>query len=313
MLVEGLLFIAVGVVGLLLPLSAGYRARLVDRLGDQARLEVPGRYREAFEMRETRRMRAGGVGIILTGLVIIGLSLAGVERGTLDGWVLFSLMVVLGTMCLAAVEIWWPSAPVDGPRAARMTSPGLGDYLPPLVRRGYAVLVAVGFALTAGALLLGLSGWFDQGTLWRSPLPLVLVALPVLTGLTWVAVRRILDAPQPARDETELYWQDVIRSSTLASLLVPTAVVALLGVLAVGLALDYAASVAAAEIGVGPSWTAALLVAGYVLPIALVAVLLVLTAGRFGGTEVAHMRDRLWGGQVPADRAQVGNRHEDRS
>ena len=312
MLVEAGLLIALGVLALLLPLSASYRARLVRRLSEEARLELPAEHRQAAEAREVRRALALGVGILLTGLVVLGLSLAGVERGVLDGWFFFSLMVALAALCLALVEIWWPGVPVDGPRAARMSTPRLGDYLPPLVRRGYAALLTFGVAAVAGALLLGRTRWFDEATLWRSALPVLLVVLPVLALLTWWAVRRVLEAPQPARDETELYWQDVVRASTLSNLLVPPAVAALMGLLAAGNALDDAASVAAERTGeVGPAWTLVFVVAGYVTPLVLVGVLLALTATRsLGGAEVPHMRERLWGGQVPGAQgdAQV---HED--
>lgn len=51
------------------------------------------------------------------------------------------------------------------------------------------------------------------------------IAIPVLVGLSWLAVRRVLHTAQPARDESELYWQDPVRAQTVSSLAAPTPLV----------------------------------------------------------------------------------------
>ncbi|MGO0578169.1 hypothetical protein [Ornithinimicrobium panacihumi] len=297
---EGLLFIAVGAVGLLLPLSAAYRGRLVRTIAEQAQVRVPAEQAAALEARETRRALAGGVGVVVAGVILVVLSLAGVDLAMFEGWFSFALLLTVASACLAVVEILRPGAPTDGPRFARLSSPVVGDYLSPKVLLGVAGVVALAVVVTAASLLLGRTPWFDAQVLRSSPLPLLAVALPVLAGLGWWAVQRLLDAPQPARDETELYWQDAVRSSTITTLAVPPAVIAVLGLLASGDVLDEAASVATARSGsVGPDWTVALLVMGYAAPFVLLLALILLSTRWFGGSSIAHMRDRLWGGRVP--------------
>lgn len=300
MLVGAILFVVVGVVALLLTRSAAYRSRMVDNLTRQADLKVPDAQRPALEARLVRRSWATGLGFVLAGLVTLVAHLVGVDTEALGGWGLFSLAVVLAVALLAVVEIWWPGTPVAGPRTARPTAPRAGDYVPPVVSRGFWVLTGLGLVAVAGSLLMGRSRWFDSATLWNSALPLLLVTLPVLLLLTVLAVRRVLDAPQPARDETELYWQDALRSSAVSSLLVPPALVGLLALLVAGAALDDAASVAAVATGeVGPAWTLGLLVIGYAAPFVILIAFLLLTTGVGGRREVGHMRDRLWGGRIP--------------
>ena len=85
--------------------------------------------------------------------------------------------------------------------------------------------------------------------------------------------------PTRAADESELYWQDALRAHTLTGLLTPLALVALLAISVCGVTLDDAASQGAADAGqVGPAWSLALLIAGYVVPLVIVVTLLIVGA-----------------------------------
>lgn len=301
MLFEAFWLVAAGVVALLLPRSTGYRQHLVRRTARQADAPVPATVRPLLEARVARQAYAGGVGIALAGASLQVLALAGVPREVLtDPVAVLSAMVIGATLCVAAVEIWWPGTPQAGPRAARVTSPGIRDYLPTVVAVSAWVVAGVGTVAILAALLLGQTRWFDWQVVWHSPMPALAVALPVVGVLCLLAVRRVLDAPQPARDESELYWQDVLRSSTLSSLLIPPALLSLWGMVVVGGTLDAAASSVAEQTGVvGPSWTLAFLVAGYAAPVVVLVLILLFMARVSGTTEIAHMRGRLWDGRAP--------------
>lgn len=296
MLVDAVVLTLVGTVAVLLPMSRSYRSHLTHRLAQQAGAQVPADQVPALEARVTRRARGMGAGIVVAGLAVLVVALGWPDaRGS--GYLLVSLMVTFGAAGLAAVEILRPGGVTAGPRWARSTAPTLSDYVPPLVRVLGRVLTGVGMVVLLLALALGRTRWFDADTVWRSPVPVLVVALPVLVLLSELAVRRVLDAPQPARDEAELYWQDAVRANTLSSLTVPPALVGLLALVVSGAVLDDAASAVAVATGqVGPTWTTWLLVTGYVLPfLVLVGALAATTL--WGGTEMQRFRDRLWGGR----------------
>lgn len=159
-----------------------------------------------------------------------------------------------------------------------------------------------------GTILLSRSEWFDAATIMASPVPVLTAAIPVLAVLFGLAIRRVLDAPQPARDSAELYWQDAVRAQTLSSLVAPTPLVSLFALVMLGSVLDDAASAAAVAAGsVGPGWTAVLLVGGYLLPVVVVLLLLAVLTNLWGTSGMRHFRDRLWGGRPPGVAAgQVG-------
>lgn len=302
MLIDALVLIAVGVVALIAPLSTAYRTRLVRKLAEQAGAEVPPTLRATLEARVTRRALGAGAGIVLAGATLLLLRLA---RPDLEehggGFLVISLMFVLGAAGVTVADILVPAPAHDGPRAARASVPVLEDYLPQGLRAFSWIVTTLGLVALVATLALGATDWFDAGTLWRSVVPVLAVALPVIALLSALAMRRLLDAPQPARDETELYWQDAVRADTLASLALPAPLVGLLGLSAAGRALDHAATVAAEASGqVGPAWSTAVLLAGYLLPMVLLVVVLASVAAR-GLGETDHFRDRLWGGRVPQE------------
>lgn len=306
MLKDAIVILLVGGLAVLLPLSGAYRSYLVRRLTTKAEATVPAEQEAALVARVTRHAWAVGAGILVAG--VAALLLGRVWEGAEDaagGFFVLSVMFVAGAGGHALADIRWPGATSDGPRTARATSPALADYLPPQLLVAARVFVGTGLLAVVVTLLLTRSQWFDAATVWRSPVPLLAGAIPVLLLLSWLAIRRVLDAPQPARDETELYWQDAVRAQTLSSLVVATPFVGLFALVVCGSVLDDAASTAAVAAGqVGPQWSLWLLVIGYLLPFVLVLGAAALTAAQVGRwSEMQHFRERLWAGQPPRPQA----------
>jgi hypothetical protein len=291
-----------GTLTALMPLLAAYRTHLTRRLTRQAGATVPQELVPTLEARMARRAWGGGGGVALAGLVLLVWAL--VRPGGVDAagglYVMLSLVFVFGAAGLAVVEILWPGQPIRGPRTARVSAPVLADYLPPVVRVlswGFPVL---GLLALLTALGLSWSPWFDAGTIWRSPIPFLATAIPFLALLSVLAVRAVLAAPQRARDEADLFWQDLLRASTLSALTSPPALVALFAMILCASVLDDAASVVAHAAGqVGPAWTLWLLVVGYVVPPMLTVVALV-ASSRTRVNEMDHTRHRLWDGRTRA-------------
>lgn len=303
MLVDSVVLIAVGALAALLPSYGPYRALLRRSLARKANAQVPAEQEEALEARLARRSRGTGVGILAAGLVALVLSQTWPRADEASGgFFVLSVLFVAGAAGAALADVLWPGTVPEGTRTARATSPTVGDYLPRQARSVGRVFVGAGLVALVGTLLLTATQWFDAGTVLRSPVPLLAVGVPVLLLLSRLATRRLLDAPQPARDEAELYWQDAVRAQTLSSLALAAPLVSLLSLIVCGSVLDDAASAAATAAGqAGPGWSLALLVAGYVLPFVLVIGAALASAG--SRTEMQHFRDRLWGGRAGAAEA----------
>ncbi|QFG68092.1 hypothetical protein [Ornithinimicrobium pratense] len=304
MLTDAIVLVGLGVVAILLPLSSGFRSWQVDDLARRVGARVRPGLRPVLEVKLTRRTRGVGVGILLGGLALLLLALLWPGEPPLDGggWLVVSLVVVLGAGGTVVAELRHPGVPGEGPRAARARTPGFSDYVPRQAAGLTGGLVMGGVLALLGTLLLGGSQWFSAEVLWRSPVPVLVVALVVLTLLSWWAAHRVLDAPQPAADVTELYWQDALRANTLTGLLMPLVIVALLGLSVCGAALDEAATRVATEAGqVGPAWSMALLVAGYVLPFVIVVTLLGTSPWWARPQAGEHFRSRLWQGRSADD------------
>lgn len=306
MFLDAIVVIALGVVAVLLPSTGVYRSYLRRKLARETGTSVaPGR-EPTLEARLTRSARGLGAGILTAGVALLVLS--GSWEGADDsagGFFTLSVMAIAGAAGLVLVDILWPGNPGEGPRTARVTSPTIADYLPRWLRTLSWVVVGTGLVALVATLLVGRTQWFDSDVIQHSPVPLLAVGLPALILLSVWATRRILDAPQPARDETELYWQDAVRAQTLSSLTVTVPFISLLALMVCGTVLDDAASAAARAAGqVGPTWSLVLLIAGYAIPVVMAITILVVTVSRGNNAEMRQFRNRLWNGQPPHPRAQ---------
>lgn len=311
MLTDALVLLALGVLALLLPLSSAYRSMLTGQLLGRSAAHVPPEQRATLERRLTRRAQGAGVGILVAGLLALVLSQVwGRADQVAGGFFMLSLLFILGAAGLVVADIWWPGEVPDGARTARLTSPVLTDYLPSAALLLGRVLAVLGMVALVGTLLLGRTRWFSAATIMGSPVPLLAVAVPVLAGLTWLATRRLLDVPQPARDAQELYWQDLVRARTLASLHTLAPAVGMFGVIVSAGVLDDAASAAATSSGeIGPDWSLWVLIAGYLLPVLLVScAAAVLMADR---SEADQVRSRLWSGRSAALAASPDDRRQE--
>lgn len=304
MLVDVIILCSIGLIITLLPATQSYSSFLVRRTTGRVGVQLSADQLPALQARARRRAQSAGLGILVAGLVWLAVALLWPEgREQPSGAsVVLSLFAVSAAVGLALVEILRPGDVPDGPRWARSTAPTLADYVAPRARVTHWVLVAIGLVALVGTLLLTQSRWFDTPTIWRSPALFLLAAVPVLVLLSTLATRRVLDAPQPARNEQELYWQDEWRANTLSTLTATPPLVSMVALIVSGAALDKAASTAAvASDQLGPGWTLWLLIGGYLLPVLLVVgALAVVVAG--GGGDAAHFRRRLWpaGGPVVA-------------
>lgn len=308
MLVDAIVLLAVGGAFFLLPSYRPYRAHLRRVLVRKSHAQVPPAQQDALEAKVANHSRGAGAAILLAGLVSLVLSQTwdGADQVS-GGFFVLSLMFLAGAAGAAAAEVLRPGLLTDGPRAARARTPTIEDYLPAYLRTLGRIVVGSGMLVLIGALLLAGTRWFDAGTLLRSVVPVLAVGIPVVVLLSRLASRRVLEAPQPARDESELYWQDALRAETLSALSLAAPLLSLLALAATGSVLDDAASAAAVAAGrTGPGWSLAVLVAGYLLPVLMIGVAAGVATGRGRRTEVQHTRDRLWGGHVPAGDAQGG-------
>lgn len=305
MLNDAIVLCSIGLFATLLPAASAYSSYLVRSTTRRAGAEVSTDQLPALQVRARRRAQGAGLGILVAGLVWLVVALLWPEsrEQPTGGYVVASLLAVSAAAGLALVEILRPGEVAQGPRWARSIAPTVADYVVPWMRLMSWVLVGIGLAVLGGTLLLTQSRWFDAGSIWRSPAVFLLAAVPLLVLLSTVATRRVLDAPQPARNEQELYWQDALRANTLTTLTAAPAVVSVVALLVSGAALDEAASVAAVASGqLGPAWTQWLLIGGYVVPVLLLfGVASLALAASAGGVDAVHFRRRLWPTDGPVD------------
>jgi len=209
--------------------------------------------------------------------------------GPIAATVAFFVGQSVGSAAVAWSEVLRPTRS-QGPRVARASRPGFGDYVAPLERVGSWVVVAVDAVFVL--VLLALRGPVGLPTL---PVGLVVavVAAPVLAVALqeWLGAR-LVAAPQAADSPTALAWDDAMRAVTLRDVVTVTLVIgvagpfALLGTLSDALTGGWPANPA---IGVVDALFVALLVA--------------LTVTAIVSTALApwrHFRRRLWPIEAPA-------------
>lgn len=264
----------------------------------QMRLPAPaGKAMLAGRMRQ--RDVGAGVGLVVGGVLLAAIHVITPGAGSVTVVLVVGFAAAVGGV--AVTEIWRPGAAVPGAvRTARVPVPRQTDYLPTRVVVATWVLAAAALGTAVLALLLGLSPWFASDVLTAGTVPVVAGSLVLLGVLTAWATRRVLRTPEPAHDEVELFVQDAVRASTLLTLHVPLALLALLSVPLLAVRVDDAASaIALAQGAVGPGWVGGLLIALYLLaPVAIVGVL-VMTLPVWQDTGQSRFRNRLWSGRVP--------------
>ncbi len=278
--------------------SSKYRRYSVRSIARDVGDTVPDGNQAVLEERVARQTRAMALGVVTAGVVLLLAALFWKPDVDAVGgpFHLLALPVAFSAIALAIVEIWSPNA-VRGSatRTARTSVPVLKDYLPRFVIVLTWSLGIFSCVTLAGVLLLGQTRWFDEAVILDGPVPVLGGALTILAVLTVFAVRQILNAPQPARDERELYWQDAMRAATLFLLHAALAMVAILALVVVAETLDAAASAVAMTSGqVGPAWTGVVLVSAYVLLPVMILVSVGLLIVTLSPGQRGHFRRRLW-------------------
>ena len=207
----------------LAPLAATH---LAGRFARRQQVPDPSRHRPALERRLTARYRATALGMVAAAVLyaIWPLARQGATGSGSFGDVAASYLpfvLVFGCVGVGQVVaelIAVPRPDHDAPRTARAHVPALQDYVTRVDALGPRVMTGLTVALAAVAT--GVSGlrWFDfeaRLTVWMAIATLVTVAAWVLGEM---AVRRVLDTPQPAAAAEDLYWQDAVRADTLRSI-----------------------------------------------------------------------------------------------
>ncbi|RZU65406.1 hypothetical protein EV379_1740 [Microterricola gilva] len=170
-----------------------------------------------------RRVRSTVIGSCVAGFIALAVAAVllvaggGLPEGlasTLLGLV-FAAAVSLGTAAGGA-GYFAPQA-AQSVRIARAQTPRLNDYLHPLWRWA-SIGVTVAAVLLCGAILAGAGA---TSGLIGVPMTGVVVATALAIAAQFGASllgRRLLDVPQPAREELELQWDDALRGMTVRSL-----------------------------------------------------------------------------------------------
>jgi hypothetical protein len=207
--------------------SRRLRERALDRFARRVQLPVP----EGLRPRIAEQLAAhhlgadlgGGAGVAL--VAVWGLTLGRSVVGS-NWWALVVVGAVLAGSAVGAgvatLRRAWNPRREPGPRVARPTSPGLGDYLAPVELQGgraAAVLPALVVLVLAAVALTGVG---SPPLLLPAGLALLAASALVVAEL---GARRILDAPQAAGSDLELAWSDALRAHTLRAVVtVPIAV-----------------------------------------------------------------------------------------
>lgn len=122
----------------------------------------------------------------------------------------------------------------DSPRMARVVAVSLGDYISPLRLMLAPSLLVLAVLLGAAGLALGLLGNSQDRVLQGAALPILLVALVVISG-TAVVATRVLRQTQAVTGALELAWDDAIRAETFRKMALLGATIAWLAVSAIAL------------------------------------------------------------------------------
>ena len=302
MLTDAMLILLIGTVTVLLPLSKAYRSRLRRRLVKLARATVPPEQSKALETRVTRQSLMTGAAILVAGLVVLALDRLWEVAGA--NFILVTFLA--GAAGHALADILWPNTAGPGPRTARATATTAAHYVPTSFRVTAWATLGTGLVAVVGTLLLARTEFFDRNTILSSSVPAYAVGLVLVVLLVQWATHRVLRAPQPARDQVELYWQDALRAQTLSRLGTIPPVLGTLACLSSSNALWSAAWATSPPGGPPPpTWALWSCIGLAALPFAVVLAGAVVTAARRDAwNEFQHVRRALWDGVAPDPRTQ---------
>ena len=134
--------------------------------------------------------------------------------------VIIAIGVVSRPLALAALMAWdvFARRHRGGPRVARLSRPGLADYVTPYTTWTARVLAAV--ALPAAALLvwLGQDARLNHPTASRSELVAAIAGGILGLAAVELIARAVVTLPQPAASPIELTWDDALRGVQLDQL-----------------------------------------------------------------------------------------------
>jgi hypothetical protein len=126
-------------------------------------------------------------------------------------WLLAGGVVAGGSLASAIYALTARPVLPEGERIARSGAVSLDDYLDPVD------LLGARLAVGAGILSLGITLWFAPETVSAAAALIVVLAVVSLVFFE-VAIRRILNRPQPAGSTAELAWDDALRGLSMRNI-----------------------------------------------------------------------------------------------
>ena len=152
-------------------------------------------------------------GLVLAALVLMGISLVGIDPGDFTGIVVVLVLYGSVGLCVAvSASAGHPWVPDGTPRVARFGEARIQDYVPAFELWGSRLLAGAAVLLCGGAALAAALGGLSATAIgWAG-----YAALVVLTVVAWeLNARRLLRRSVPAGSTQQLAWNDALRSSLL--------------------------------------------------------------------------------------------------
>jgi len=206
---------AVLIVALVVILATSRLATSVRNLGRAVGLAVP----EALEAKLGSRIRGSRLTFTLGSLVGLAVTTAALVLSGAPSddenpaliWLLAGGVVAGGSLASAIYALTAKPVLPEGERIARSGAVTLNDYLDPVD------LVGARLAVGAGILSLGVALLVVPETVSAAAALIVVLAAVSLVFFE-IAIRRILDRPQPAGSTAELAWDDALRGLSMRNI-----------------------------------------------------------------------------------------------
>jgi len=187
----------------------------VRSLGRAVGLGVP----EHLEARLASRIRGSrlafalgsAAGLVITTTVLVLNGAPSNDENPALIWLLVGGVVAGGSLASAIYALTAKPVLPEGERVARSGAVSLNDYLDPVD------LIGARVAVGAGILALGVALWLAPAAV--SPAAILIVVLAAVSLVFFeIAIRRILDRPQPAGSTSELAWDDALRGLSMRNI-----------------------------------------------------------------------------------------------